>query len=482
MLGSIEKPEVECGKDKICKIYETDNTPIIINGNHINFLMMGCWGVYGADGYVNYSKTKFKNDNLSKSDPEKLLYGAKRVSDAMIRLSKQGDPIHGVILAGDNVYSKNAEDLTEKYINDYILNYTKHINEEDKLKPEFSAYLEVLADNFKAKLHDFNEQYKSGFLNLINKIDTNIFMAAIGNHDASSCEILNDELKKHNNDKWNLPGLSYSKRFVTTDNTIVNLIFMDTNVYEEDSIVCDEFVEENGKIVKNRFKYPKNYNQYQLSWIEENVKPGEINILIGHIPYLRIPHKQPKGDKKKDKGDKKEGDKKEEDKEEKKEKKDKKEEDKEEKKEKKEKKEEKKDKDPMKSYYVENFCNDMEFLVNILNSKGKRIDLYMCADEHNQQLLYDKKLPPIAILGSGGNQLDPLFEIEEDRSKNFEEKVGKFSTSDHGFLELKIYNTGLVLNYHTIQKDTDGNATGIVNVSRFDIDRNGKLTYNSERY
>lgn len=325
-------------------------------------------------------------------------------------------------------------------------------------------------------------------------------MAAIGNHDAVSCEVLNKELtnKKVSDDsekEWIMPGLSYLKQYTLSDGTIVNLIYMDTNVYEENGPVCDDFTLDTSYspkklLQKTRIDYPSDYKVSQLEWIEKIIhyNPDSINILIGHIPYMRIPHKEPKD---------------------KKEKKDK---EKKEKKEteatsefkmeteaasevkmetvagsevkmetvagsevKKEKEKDKKDKDakiiPLESYYVKEFSNDINDLVKRLGS-GLRIHLYLCADEHNQQLLYDGNLPPIAILGSGGNQLDDkLFKSQEDEAKSLEDKVGKYSSPNHGFLELSITKDNLNLNFHTVDSSFSQTC--------FNIDRKGVLTSKS---
>lgn len=358
---------LKCGKGKDCRVFDEDHTMILLNKPEMKMLMTGCWGVYGKEGETDYSKLSYKDGKLG-IKTEKVIFGAQRVGNEM---AKQGE-VDAVILAGDNVYSKSMIESEIAKINQEFQNYK---TEEDK---------EIYMDKIKAELHNFIEQYEEGFQKIIKNVNTRNFFIAIGNHDAKTCLNLSQEMDpSHAADGWLFPALSYTQTFQLSDGTAVNLIFIDTNVYDFDenhfAVLCSEYdvVEEN-RIKRTDYGYTKTFRENQMEWVKHVLKPNAWNIIIGHIPPIMAPHK-PKSD-----------------------------------------------------MYNKVFYEDM---AKLKRESQNLIHLYLCADEHNQQFIQDRNVPPVAIVGSGGNHLDPIFVPSNLMTQ---EKILFYAKSVHGFVSLSV--------------------------------------------
>lgn len=75
--------------------------------------------------------------------------------------------------------------------------------------------------------------------------------------------------------------------------------------------------------------------------------------------------------------------------------------------------------------------------------KSMRCDLYICADEHNQQFIHDKDntdIPPIIVCGSGGTHLDDILIYNTPVSGTI------FQNSNFGFNGLFLTNTHIQIN------------------------------------
>jgi hypothetical protein len=332
-------------------------TSIINNivSKDVRFIFTGCWGVYCKTG----KNKQFKLKDTSKKDKEKkvdtqdaskyVVYGGKDVAEAMIEYSKRYN-ITAVILAGDNVYSD--------YPSDEQLKYIKKITEENN-KDEIKR--------IKYELYNMDKQFVVGFEKCIRRVIAKDFLVGIGNHDVETCGILNKQL---NYPEWTMMGLYYNYKYKLNDGQIINLVFIDTNIYEGKSCTGSP--------------YPHNAKVDQLKWLEYvlNENKDSWNIVIGHIPFLANSHKEGK------------------------------------------------------SLRLEpNLQQDLTRFENL-------IDLYMCADEHNQQYITYPKMPKEIISGAGGGILDENMETVDvliSHTKYRQSKmfgfVGMLINSENIFIE-----------------------------------------------
>ena len=295
-----------------------------IDVKEIRFIFTGCWGVYCKSGKNKQLKLKDpskkeKKDKDKEDDAKYVVYGGQDVAQAMMEYAKRYN-ITAVILAGDNVYSD--------YPSDEQLKYIKKIMEENNV---------VEIKRIKYELYNMDKQFAEGFQNCIQRVKADDFLVGIGNHDIETCGILNKQL---NYPRWTMMGLYYNYKYKLNDGQIINLIFIDTNIYEGKSCTGSP--------------YPKNARSDQLKWLEAvlNENKDSWNIVIGHIPFRANSHKEGK---------------------------------------------------PLRRE---------PHLQADLTHNENFIDLYMCADEHNQQYITYPKMPKEIISGAGGAILDENMETE----------------------------------------------------------------------
>jgi hypothetical protein len=271
-----------------------------------DFLFVGCWGVY-----CNGKGTEIKSYNKKKNSFEqdkKTKYGQKEVVASMRDFSttKKQD---AVILAGDNVYNDNdpIEEVKKavieagKKLNDSekipkiidffiekvdefpenaevkktdVLSYLENIKSEE---PKINKKIKKVFKEVKSTLLNMPKQLDEGFENCMGKVNTDNFFIGVGNHDIENCDVINKQINyKHL--KWKMPALSYNVE-VKMDGFNVNLIFIDTNMYDE--TWCQG-------------KYPDNAKVNQADWLERVLSKSEEkwNIVIGHLPFACDPHKE----------------------------------------------------------------------------------------------------------------------------------------------------------------------------------------------
>ena len=308
-----------------CENY--DNCPKMIEKvekikkNILNTMFVGCWGVYCKKGKSIERKYKKDKKKSIKKKEETVEYGGGVASDLMSEYSKNKN-IDCVILGGDNVYSTLIDSIPEN---------EKELGE------------------YKIKSHDMLGQLKEGYINCYRKkIKTNKFLVGVGNHDIISCDILNEQMNFYKVDsKWNLFGLSYIYSYILDDNTKINLIFIDTNMYDSSSQYCQG-------------TYTSYHKDKQEEWLGKVLKENRENwnIVIGHIPFICNLRKCSEDDD--IKGN------------------------------------------------IEDLTNN-ELLI-LLSNFHEYIDLYMCADEHNQQYIKYTNDDAVSInqviSGTGGSPLD----------------------------------------------------------------------------
>jgi hypothetical protein len=257
-------------------------------------------------------------------------------------------------LIGDNIYydkdlkdnrKKNQQQLNEMTMND------------DKIELDGISFVRLAKDLIDTGFQCFTESPS--------------FMA-IGNHDVEYPFILQYQIMKCFRDiqinenriifgNWILPNAFYSVK-INTEKLSILFIILDTNLLE-----ADEYINFFPKTKKDE------YLSRMVLWFEKtlNDNNSSVKIVMGHVPifyYTHIKNKEKKDKVKEEKKDKV-----------KEEKKDKVKEDGEEKK---KDKEEKKEKSPFGSRYKD-FTKIYELMIKY------NVTTYMCADEHNMQVLQD---------------------------------------------------------------------------------------------
>ena len=197
---------------------------------------------------------------------------------------------------------------------------------------------------------DIDKQLQQGFLDCFNNVKVKDFYVALGNHDVITCYDLNQQLKfsKNPTNRYRLPGVYYNVVY-PLENYKVNFIVIDTNMFEKKPVNCL------GK------KYDPDVQLHmintQVQWVVDTLKRNNCmwNIIIGHIPYKSNSHKQ---------------------------------------------------KDDTPDHI---FNEKLNYLFNTIKKDDKcpKVQVYFCADEHNQQFLYDNDNEmALVIAGSGGTVLD----------------------------------------------------------------------------
>ena len=197
---------------------------------------------------------------------------------------------------------------------------------------------------------DIDKQLQQGFLDCFKNVKVKDFYVALGNHDVITCYDLNQQLKfsKNPDTRYRLPGVYYNVVY-SLKNYKVNFIVIDTNMFENKPENCL------GK--KYDSDVQLNMIDTQVKWVIDTLKRNNCtwNIIIGHIPYRSNSHKQ-------------------------------------------------KDGSPDHIYN-----NKLDYLFSNIKKADNcpKVQAYFCADEHNQQFLYDNdNQMSLIIAGSGGTVLD----------------------------------------------------------------------------
>ena len=353
--------------------------------NSFDFLFVGCWGVY-CSGKGTTVKSYNKKKDIFEED-KKTRYGQKEVVDSMVTFSKENKQ-DAVILAGDNVYNDNdpIENVKEEVIKagkklndnekipdiidfflkkidafpkevtkDVVLSYLEKIkSEENKINKKIKKVFKQV----KSQLLNMPKQLDKGFEKCMGKVETDNFFIGVGNHDIENCDVINEQLN-YKNTKWKMPALSYNV-LVKMNGFNVNLIFIDTNMY--DDAWCQG-------------AYPEDAKNNQEKWLESVLSESENtwNIVIGHLPFACDPHKQVEDKTTKLKVTK---------------------------------------------------LRTTAGLLELIQKNTSKIDLYMCADEHCQHYVEykirdDIFFPPEVVAGSGGTKLeDKIWKfLPDDQAK-----------------------------------------------------------------
>jgi hypothetical protein len=436
---SSESKGIDCTNYDNCP--KGDNVkvdPIKKDENSLNVVMVGCWGVYGWDKPIDikeYSLEKFIEKGLGKERKEQyenfaqsikksdvigelkeypdiialLTSLQKEYSDAkqdekkdeiVNKLFKDTKEVYGQIkviegmqkldidalfLAGDNVYSYNKpKDELIKLIKSVLSGKNKI-----ELLPTKKGYKK----NPLYSPQQIKEQLSAGFSALVQRIPlkTNIFLG-IGNHDIQTCEDLNEQFNhKHKNtySRYGLHGLYYNVVYNMKDYN-VNFIIIDTNMFSED-FHCD-----------GKTQYTKDQRDKQITWVISSLQKNscKFNIIIGHCPYIANPHKNETVKNRGVDGD------------------------------------------------VIGIRNDkLEVLFTRIKETQDipKVQVYMCADEHNQQFLYDNYYQMgLVVAGSGGTALD----YDLSREQKIKDVDSKFREASFGFVEFNFTDDEIAITYH----------------------------------
>jgi hypothetical protein len=137
-------------------------------------------------------------------------------------------------------------------------------------------------------------------------------------------------------------------------------------------------------------KYPESSSIEQFNWLNKILDNNHRwNIVVGHIPFIANPHKVGK--------------------------------------------------DGKPAVRLE------KDLYELISKNSSRIDLYMCADEHNQQYITMPGMPPEVIAGSGGAAQDTqIFEVEKLAS------FTKLKQSTFGFVTMGIHKDYIKLEFYGV--------------------------------
>lgn len=281
--------------------------------NMLHMVAVGCWGVYCDGG--EYIIAKYKKNKL---EPLKIVRGQRQVAAALIKYSYDHE-VTDMYLAGDNIYQIGISSADKEAVAEFL--EAKHALVQNLTGQEVDPL----------KNFDIDLQLSRGFEMCFNRAKIDRFFTVVGNHDIENCNVLN---KEYNYGSWNMPSLYYRVLYNMKDFT-VNIIVLDTNMFEENPVTC------------TGVNFTDKQISDQINWALSGANKGDWNIVIGHTPYLANGHK--------------------------------------------------KDKHPV----------IRKELGNLI--KKIRPQLYICADEHNQQFIIQDNTA-IVISGSGGTELDNIVE------------------------------------------------------------------------
>jgi hypothetical protein len=339
-------PLIETGKDELC------------------FIFFGCWGTYCYEEPFELTKIKYdKEKDKIKFSKNETKYVGKSAVKIMKQYSEKKE-IQAVIIGGDNIYQSPYFDVNKLKDSDTLKEIEK-IEDKKKKKNAFEAYKNSTLNDY---INDMDRQLKDGFENCVKNIKTDTFLVGIGNHDIITCNILNKQL---NHPGWTMPALYYTYSYMLKDNSVINYIFIDTNIYSEDPFCNPKDKDLQKEAIATQYKWlydvlNKNRNSY--------------NIIVGHQPFSSNPHK------------------------------------------------------PKETAYEIN-----PELRKHLTDNNELIDLYLCADEHNQQYIFDSGINQV-ISGTGGAALDTEIYLATDP-----EIQTRFTSIGPGFVGIDINSVKIKL-------------------------------------
>jgi len=363
-----------------CSNYENcpNKNEIIIKleSDKIKLGIVGCWGVYCQNDeilFTNYSLDDEKINELWDKEDLKLkdffkTETKKRGQRTMSDYLKKFQPFTSLFLAGDNIYEySEISDTLRNDLNNKIETW-KFSSEKsiENFKKLFKTNSMIKNDRSGIrelyKNLNISLQFSKSFGECFKNLEVDNYFLALGNHDIETCNILNHQMNYKHNDEKVIPGSYYNVIYKDrNDKDILNVFVLDTNLFEPEPKDCE------GK------PYLQEMIQNQIKWFETQIMNTKcpFNVVIGHIPYKAIGHKK-----------------------------------------------------TTPFIHNENLKPIFDIIKDVNTSNEKPIiQAYFCADEHDQQVLYDteNKLHLI-VIGSGGTTLDKIFGYDEKAKNNLENR------------------------------------------------------------
>lgn len=356
---------VDCTDYSKCPKNFTADKTLDYEKDSFRFLFLGCWGVY-CSGKGTEIQGYDKKKNFFKED-KKSQYGQKQVVDSMVKFSEKVEQ-DAVILAGDNVYNdifptkevinaiikagqelKKVEDdeQIQKIVN-FFLNSIGNISEDEKVSRK--VIIELLK-----KINDdhiaVNEKIKTVF----KEAKSQLYNMEKQLHEGFEKCMLKVHAKNffigvgnHDIESCDVINKQLNYKKWTMPALSYNVL-VKMNGFDVNLIFIDTNMYDTTWCLGD---YPTTAQQDQEKWFKGVLSEEAWNIVIGHVPFACNPHKKTDG---------------------------------------------------------KIATRITEGLLQLIAKNTHKIDLYMCADEHNQHYVTYKagiSFPPQVIAGSGGNKLD----------------------------------------------------------------------------
>jgi len=275
---------------------------------------------------------------------------------------KNFQPFTSLFLAGDNIYEySEISDILIRELNDKIETW-KFSSEKsiENFKKLFVTNSMIKNDRTGIrelyKNLNISLQFSKSFGDCFQNLKVGNYFLALGNHDIETCNILNHQMNYKHNDENVIPGSYYNVIYKDKNNKdFLNVFVLDTNLFESTPKDCE------GK------PYLQEMIQEQINWFREQLENTKcsFNIVIGHIPYKAIGHKSS-------------------------------------------------------TPFIHNENLDPIFkIIKHANTSNVKVQAYFCADEHDQQVLFDtENRLHLIIIGSGGTTLDDIFGYDDKDENN----------------------------------------------------------------
>jgi hypothetical protein len=398
-----------------------------VHPRSLTFIFFGCWGVYCKDGPNVIYKPSLGSNEKDTAEivkdkkafklklPSSINYDEFREwnTDLVSSLERYEYLKTTNILYGQQTVARLMEDYSNKnhitavliggdnvYQDSFNpLEYTEYY---DNFKREYANILQT-SDN-KKEIKKLEKKY-SVLLHNIEKQYNVGFLDCFKNITTQDylIGIGNHDIKscdlfnrEMNLFKKNIPGLYFNYTYTLQTGKIVNFIFIDTNMYDYED-------DENGQPEEAPYcsgYYTQNDRNLQESWLVQllNNNIDSWNILIGHIPFKYVSSKH------------------------------------------------------------QNAVETAKYFDIFMQKFNDRIDLYLCADKHNQQYIKHPNRPPEVICGSGGTEpdiftninLQPINSENLYSAENTDIRSVKYFDSVFGFAGLTIEEYRLVIDFRGI--------------------------------
>jgi len=390
--------------------YEKDET--------MDFLAVGCWGVYGDEGKKIIIKKKEENGK-TQTESKPVTRGQQSVANIIKHImDEQKIKVKNLFLAGDNIYQKSLEEeLQKKYFpfkeekqsqssleeeekqSQSSLEKQSQSSLEEEEEKQSQSSLEEEEEEKEKFLKDYipssniKEQIKKGF-NLFIHPDIENYYVIAGNHDVEDCDILKEEM---GNTSWKFPNIFYSM-FYKLKSYNVNVMFIDTNIFE---------YMEKGKREEDMCKFGSVSSlleaQENCVNTRKNLPQNTWRIMVGHIPYKALGHKHKKC-----------------------------------------------------------IVDHSTYMEPLFKAYGPHV--YISADEHNQQFLTEiinDKPTALVVAGSGGTALDDVKICNPNGVDTItmgnKQIFVPYSSMDFGITLFKVTADSITIDYYTNKIDEQKN-------------------------